>query len=89
MVELSERDGSNRTTSVRALHDATLIRWSRSPNSRQLFGVNVAKRLDEERLALTRVALGFLSPTGSLKSSRGGVEQLLKQLKLAKHPGFI
>lgn len=72
----------------RALHDAALIRWSRSPNSRQLFGVNVAKGFDEERQALARVALGFLPPTGSLRVSTGTVEQLLRHLKHSEHRGF-
>lgn len=74
---------------VRALHDAARIRWSRGPNSRQLFGTDITAGFSEERLALATAAAEFLPPAGSLEVSPARVRQLLRHLTLLKHPGFI
>jgi hypothetical protein len=73
---------------ARALRDAAGIRWSRSPNSRQLFGVDITAGFSEERLALATAAAHFMPPADSLEVSPAMVRQLLRHLTLSKHPGF-
>lgn len=73
---------------ARALRDANRISWSRSPNSRQLFGTDITAGFSQERLALATAAADFASPAGSLKVSPALVRQLLRYLTLSKHPGF-